>query len=286
MKTSTSKKPSTQEKSAVTPKADFHIRDVSSAVLKSLTPNECNLWITLLRLADAKTGALCINGDWLTAERIQREAGIGRIYRRQGLRGLVAKGLVKIEQSHSVQEIDGRKRSVFKNVQYWVSKKPRQDWVSSARQSEKPHKQRVSSARQSSARQFFCKHTDDPINSSHKAPFAAGGVDSVSEESVLAPAVRLTPQGSPERQNRERHGPESTAPVEREIQKPWTIAELRRFQEDFAAKYGRAPNIELAEMVPPLLLIHDGVTFTYHAFVISHGSAALAIKGMREGWLQ
>jgi hypothetical protein len=162
-------------------KKQFVLRDTSAEVVKSLSQNELALWMTMRRLADAKTGALYFHGKWIRAERIQREAKMGKTRRKETMKTLVVKGLVRIQQDHSVRDIADRlsghvrKRFVFKEVQYWVNEIPRQDWVSSAGRSKKTPKLRVSSAgrneKKPSAGRFLSQHKNRPINS-HNPPDA------------------------------------------------------------------------------------------------------------------
>lgn len=167
---------------AVAGRNKFVLRDTSAEVVKSLSQNELALWMTMRRLADAKTGALRFQGKWIRAERIQREAKMGKTRRKETMKRLVGKGLVLMGQDHSVRDVADRlsghvrKRFVFKEVQYWVSETPRQDWLSSAGHSNKPPKLRVSSAgrkeKKPSAGRFLSQHKKRPINS-HNPPGAS-----------------------------------------------------------------------------------------------------------------
>jgi hypothetical protein len=163
----------------------FVLRDTSAEVVKSLSQNELVLWMTMRRLADAKTGALCFQGKWIRAERIQREAKMGKTRRKETMKRLVGKGLVLMGQDHSVRDVADRlsghvrKRFVFKEVQYWVSETPRQDWLSSEGRSIKPPKLRFSSAgrneKKASAGRFLSQHKKRSINS-HNPPGASSSV--------------------------------------------------------------------------------------------------------------
>jgi len=148
-------------------KKKFVIRDTSAEIYNSLTPQAAHLWMTLRRLANAKTGELCLpNGQWITGARISREAKMHRNTRSIYMRELSALGLACAKPHYEVKRIADRfsghvrKRKVRVGFHYSVSESPRPDWLSTKAQSRKPHKQRVStkaqSAKTSTKAQFLC----------------------------------------------------------------------------------------------------------------------------------
>lgn len=128
---------------AVKKKTAFIIRNTSANVLKSLSPRAAHLWLTLRRLADARTGELRYpTGPFVHRARIMAEAGMrskntfGRY-----LLELRLAGLAHIRQTEEVITLpSGRKHQVYSPAQYEVSENPRQDWVSCVSQSKKPHR--------------------------------------------------------------------------------------------------------------------------------------------------
>ena len=157
---------------------DFVLRNTSAQIVKLLSPNELVLWMTLRRLADAKSGALAFRGAPISAERIQKEARMGPDRRKETMRRLMAKGLVLMVRQHIVRNVGKRQRYVYQRVQYWVSEIPRSHWVSCGGRAKSPPKMRVSSTDG-----FFNQLKKPSHNSSQKPPrVVAEGFVSVRRE--------------------------------------------------------------------------------------------------------
>src|SRR6266851_8223911 len=133
----------TNEKKPSQAKSSFIIRNTSADTLKSLSPRAAHLWMTLRRLADAKTGELrWPSGTWIPRARIMADVGIkskntfGRY-----LLELRSAGLAHVSQENAIVTLPhGRKHLIFHAATYSVSENPRQDWVSCVSQSKKPHR--------------------------------------------------------------------------------------------------------------------------------------------------
>ena len=83
-----------------------------------------NLCMTLLALADGKTGQLRINGRWLKATVFDRAAEMCRDIRMRAMRELVAAGNVTVERPLVRRTINGRMRAVLAEAQYTVHREP------------------------------------------------------------------------------------------------------------------------------------------------------------------
>lgn len=120
-----------------TARKDFVLHNVSANVLKSLTPQAAHLWITMRRLADARTGLLRYpDGGLITRAKILKQVGMSKNTFGKYLLELRANGL-----AHSQQYLIATgNRPVYSDSEYAVSENPRPEWVSCVAQSKKPHR--------------------------------------------------------------------------------------------------------------------------------------------------
>jgi hypothetical protein len=133
----------TEQKKSRQAKSAFVIRNTSADVLKSLSPRAAHLWMTLRRLADAKTGELRLpSGAFLRRARIMAEVGMqARNTFNKHLAELRRAGLAHVRQRALVTTlVTGRKHQSWSPAEYEVSEKPRQDWASCVDQCKKPHR--------------------------------------------------------------------------------------------------------------------------------------------------
>jgi hypothetical protein len=126
-------------------KKAFVIREIDSSLLDRLSPNAFRLWMTLRKMADAKTGAVRVGTHWYKPREIERKVKMSRNTRNEAMAELVAAGLAHRERPrHAIlaeERLSGkpRKHVVWANAQYFVSPTPRSDWLSSIAQGQKPN---------------------------------------------------------------------------------------------------------------------------------------------------
>ena len=123
------------------PKRAFVIRDVDSRMTRKypgLSKGARNLWLPMLGMANAKTGELRHKTYWFRGKDIDRRAEISDRTRQKQMKELVRNGFVRTERERTegvlTDELTGHKRwrkGVLGNVHFFVSKLPREDWLSS-----------------------------------------------------------------------------------------------------------------------------------------------------------
>lgn len=188
--------------SEVKKKSAFIIRNTSADVLKSLSPKASHLWMTLRRLADARSGELRFRSGWIRRARIMAEAGMkskntfGRY-----LLELRKAGLAHVRQQPEIVTLaSGRKHRVLSPAEYAVSENPRRDWISCVSQSGKPHRHGGPCVSQLSESGLCVPKTESTQNltpSSHKAPKGSNSQKSPGE---AAAPFEFTGPLAPEKQ--------------------------------------------------------------------------------------
>jgi hypothetical protein len=138
-------------------KQPFIVREIDARMLRkhpTLSKGARMLWLTMLSMANAKTGELRHREHWYCGKEIDRRAEISDRTRQQQMKELIMVGLVRMEQERRegvlTDSLTGHKRwrkGVFGETHYFVFKSPHKDWFSYTEDQKSPHKQRVSTAR-------------------------------------------------------------------------------------------------------------------------------------------
>lgn len=105
----------------------FIVREVRADMLKPhpvLSKGARGLWMTLLGMANAKTGELRHRDHWYSGKEIQRRAQVCHVLRKRFMRDLIAAGYVLMERIRVSRVIGGRIRSVLGETRYTVFKSP------------------------------------------------------------------------------------------------------------------------------------------------------------------
>jgi hypothetical protein len=131
-------------------KRPFVVREIDSRMLRAhpeLSKGARMLWLTMLSMANAKTGELRHREHWYCGKEIDRRAEISDRTRQQQIKELVRFGLVRMERERTegmlTDRITGRKRwrsGVLGEVHYFVFKSPHKDWFSYTAAQKSPHK--------------------------------------------------------------------------------------------------------------------------------------------------
>ena len=115
-------------------KKPFIVREIRADMLRKhpqLHKGARMLWLTMLGMANAKTGELRHRDHWYDGEDIQKRAQICDRLPKKCIKELVAAGYVHWERVRVTRPIKGRMREVLGETHYWVFKSPRQQSISS-----------------------------------------------------------------------------------------------------------------------------------------------------------
>jgi hypothetical protein len=131
-------------------KQPYIVREIDSRMLRknpNLSKGARMLWLTMLSMADAKTGELRHREHWYCGKEIDRRAEISDRTRQQQIKELVRVGLVRMERERTegmlTDRLTGRKRwrsGVLGEVHYTVFKSPHKDWFSDTPEEKSPRK--------------------------------------------------------------------------------------------------------------------------------------------------
>jgi hypothetical protein len=115
-------------------KRPFVIREICSAMLRphpEISKGARSLWVTLLGMANAKTGELRHRQHWYDGKDIEKRAEICHVLRKRFIRELINAGYAQMERTRVLRTIKGRMRVVLGESRYWVFKSPRKQNLSS-----------------------------------------------------------------------------------------------------------------------------------------------------------
>ena len=131
-------------------KQPFIVREIDARMLRKhpeVSKGARMLWLTMLSMANAKTGELRHREHWYCGKEIDRRAEISDRTRQQQMKELVRFGLVRMEQERRegvlTDRLSGCKRwrkGVFGETHYTVFKSPHKDWFSYTAAQKSPHK--------------------------------------------------------------------------------------------------------------------------------------------------
>jgi hypothetical protein len=130
-------------------KRPFIVREIDARMLRKhpeVSKNARMLWVTMLSMADAKTGGLRHRDHWYSGEEIDSRAEISRFKRKPLMQELVLAGYVHWERERIRRVLKDRltgrlrMRCVSGRTKYFISKSPRKDWLSNIAAQKSPRK--------------------------------------------------------------------------------------------------------------------------------------------------
>jgi hypothetical protein len=135
-------------------KKSYILNGINTDVLQRLSKNAARLWLTLLRLADAKTGELRIREHWFTPSEIGRNGKMSKNVRGKAMQELTDAHLVDVRRKRIKTAMRERHTGLVHDherlgpAQTYVAKSPRQDWPTYKPTAEKAQSEPASSTAQ------------------------------------------------------------------------------------------------------------------------------------------